>query len=113
MSDREFVAATGALAWTFRTGGERPRASELARIALGGLAPLAALGGFMAYLHARTGDALAFLHIQTAWRRSLSTPFAGLLQGLVKPSSVHDADLLSFAFAWLAIRAYRNEPQPA
>jgi hypothetical protein len=87
----------------FRAGGERPSAGELLRMVLGGLAPLAALLGFMAYLQARTGDALAFLHVQTAWRRSLSTPFASLLQGLVKPSGVHDADLLSFAIAWLAI----------
>lgn len=87
----------------FRSDGQRPTAGELVRMVLGGLAPLAALAGFMAHLHARTGDALAFLHIQTAWRRSLSAPFAGLLGGLARPSSVHDADLLSFAFAWLAI----------
>ena len=87
----------------FRAGGQRPTAGELTRMVLGGLAPLAALASFMAYLQARTGDALAFLHIQTAWRRSLTAPFAGLLEGLVKPSSVHEADLLSFAVAWLAL----------
>lgn len=97
------LAALERLVTGLRTGGPRPTAGELARMVLGGVAPLAALAGFMAYLHARTGDALAFLHIQTAWRRSLSAPFAGLLDGLARPSSLHDADLLSFAFAWLAI----------
>jgi hypothetical protein len=82
---------------------DRPGPGELLRIGLGALAPLASLLGFMAYLQARTGDALAFLHVQTAWNRGLGAPFAALLQGLIKPSSIPDGDLVSFAFAWLAI----------
>lgn len=84
-------------------GKEPLGAPELARIGLGGLAPLAAVTGFMLYLQARTGDALAFLHIQTAWRRSLSAPFAALLDSLPHPSSVNDADLPSLATAWAAL----------
>lgn len=82
---------------------QRLSATELLRIVLGGLAPLAALAGFMGYLQSRTGDALAFVHIQTAWRRSLSTPFAAFLQGVLQPSTVHDADLLSLTIACLAV----------
>lgn len=81
----------------------RPSLAELLRIGLGGLAPIAALVGFMAYLHARTGDALAFFHVQSAWSRSLDAPFAGLLRGLAKPASILDGDLVSFTVAWLAI----------
>lgn len=32
--------------------------------------PAAALGGWMAYLHLRFGDALAFVHVQRAWQAS-------------------------------------------
>jgi hypothetical protein len=37
---------------------------------------------FMAYLHVRTGDALAFAHIQSAWHRSLGNPLVRLWDGL-------------------------------
>jgi hypothetical protein len=98
------LAAMERLVLGFKAGTAEPlRAPEILRIGLGGLAPVAALVGFMSYLQMRTGDALAFVHIQAAWRRSLGAPFAGLLQGLWAPSSVNDADLLSFATAWLAI----------
>lgn len=77
--------------------------AERARIVLGGLAPIAGVALFLLYLKARTGDALAFLHIQKTWGRSLGQPFAALVQGLVHPSSIPDGELLSFAIAWLAL----------
>ncbi|MET3665252.1 mannosyltransferase family protein [Caulobacter sp. 1776] len=79
------------------------RASEILRIGFGGLIPVAALLAFMLYLRERTGDALAFLHIQKGWRRSLDAPFSALFDGLLHPSRTPDADLLSLAAAWLAI----------
>lgn len=82
---------------------DRPGTGELARIGLGGLAPLAALLGFMLYLHARTGDALAFLHIQKAWNRKFDVPFSATFSSLLHPAGVHDADLLSLAAAVLAV----------
>ncbi len=81
----------------------RPSAPELARMVLGGLFPIAAILGFMLYLKARTGDPLAFMHVQKAWHRGLSDPFTPLLNGVIHPSTVHDADLLSLAAGWLAI----------
>ncbi len=91
----------------FRPAPDQPaaplHAPEALRIGLGGLAPVAALLAFMAFLHARTGDALAFFHIQTGWRRGLDEPFSALLDGLFHPSRTLDADLLSLTMAWLAI----------
>lgn len=93
-------------AWTalerLRTA-PRPGAAELARIGAGGLLPVAAILGFMLYLKARTGDALAFVHVQKAWHRTLGDPFTPLVNGLLHPATVHDADLLSLAVGWLAI----------
>jgi hypothetical protein len=57
----------------------------------------------MLYLRARTGDALAFFHIQKGWRRGLEAPFSALLDGVLHPSRTPDPDLLSLATAWLAI----------
>ena len=37
---------------------------------------------YAAYLYLRTGDALAFAHIQRAWNRELVNPFAALWEGL-------------------------------
>jgi hypothetical protein len=37
---------------------------------------------FMLFLHWKTGDAFAFLHVQRAWGRSVANPFARLLGGL-------------------------------
>ncbi len=82
-------------------GGARP--PEWGRIVIGGLLPFGALLGFMAYLQARTGDFLAFVHIQQAWHRSLTAPFSALVLGLLHPSTVLDGDLLSLAAAWLAV----------
>jgi hypothetical protein len=76
---------------------------ENLRIVAGGLLPLGALAGFMAFLQVRTGDFLAFVHIQTAWRRSFEKPFLAFLQGLLHPSTVPDADLLSLVTACLAL----------
>ncbi|AVQ01215.1 hypothetical protein B7G68_04670 [Caulobacter segnis] len=77
--------------------------AESVRIVLGGLAPIAGVALFLLHLKSRTGDALAFLHIQKTWGRSLEQPFAALVQGLVHPSSIPDTELLSFAIAWLAL----------
>ncbi|MDP3899087.1 MAG: glycosyltransferase family 39 protein, partial [Mesorhizobium sp.] len=41
--------------------------------------PVIALGGYMAYLHALTGDALAFVHVQAAWGRKFTSPLVVLL----------------------------------
>lgn len=79
------------------------RGAEMLRIGLGGLAPVAALLAFMAHLQGRTGDALAFFSVQKAWSRSLEAPFSALVQGLLDPSRIDDANLLSFGVAWLAI----------
>jgi len=81
----------------------RPQVAELARLGLGGLIPVAALLGLMAYMQVRTGDALAFVHIQQGWHRTLSDPFTPLLDGLLHPSQVHDANLLGLAAGWLAV----------
>ena len=54
------------------------------------LAPLG-LFLFMLYLYIRTGDGLAFLHIQRAWGRFNGNPIVSLWQGLAR------LDLLSFA----------------
>lgn len=82
---------------------ERPRMGELARIGVGGLIPVATLLAFLAYMKARTGDALAFVHIQRAWKRTLGDPFSPLLNGLLHPSNVHDAHLPGLAAGWLAV----------
>ncbi|WP_066680390.1 mannosyltransferase family protein [Caulobacter sp. CCH9-E1] len=77
--------------------------AEGLRILLGGLAPMAALAAFLLHLKSRTGDALAFLHIQKTWGRGLEQPFAALMQGLAHPSTIPDTELLSFAIACLAL----------
>ncbi|MCK5910374.1 MAG: hypothetical protein KAG62_10535 [Caulobacter sp.] len=77
--------------------------AEGLRILLGGLAPMAALAAFLLHLKSRTGDALAFLHIQKTWGRGLEQPFAALMQGLAHPSTIPDTELLSFAIACLAV----------
>jgi len=80
-----------------------PRASELVRIGLGGILPVLAVAAFMLYLQSRTGDALAFVHVQKAWGRSFGNPFAAPLAGLLHPDTLQSADLVSFVMAWVAI----------
>jgi len=48
------------------------------------LLPCLALGGFMAFLHERTGDFLAFVTIQRAWGRTADWPFAALLRPVLE-----------------------------
>lgn len=45
------------------------------------LCPLG-LAGYMAYLHAHVGDALAFMHVQVAWGREIQNPVNVVLAGL-------------------------------
>jgi hypothetical protein len=40
----------------------------------------------MLFLHARMGDALAFLHVQKAWGRTLGNPLATIAEGLQGPA---------------------------
>jgi hypothetical protein len=95
------------LAVAFGDGRDRPsqraRSGLLLRIGAGGLLPLAALLSFALYLKTRTGDALAFVHVQGAWNRGWASPLAAPLQGLLHPSTIPEGDLVSFAAAWLAI----------
>lgn len=90
---------------TLMKAGEKPMFTvpELARIAGGILAPIVAVLLLMLYLHARTGDALAFVHVQKGWGRSFGNPFADLLAGLVYPAKLQPSDLVNFVAAWLAI----------
>ena len=48
------------------------------------LLPCLALGGFMAFLHERTGDFLAFVTIQRAWGRTADWPFGALLRPVLE-----------------------------
>lgn len=57
------------------------QATALLALALGPLG----LAVFMAYLYWLTGDALAFMHIQIAWDRSMQYPFLVLISGLLDP----------------------------
>lgn len=60
------------------------------------LAPLG-LGCFSLFLASRTGDPLAFVHVQAAWGRGLASPWAVLSWGL------HHADPGRRFAAWMAI----------
>ena len=76
---------------------------ELVRIGLGGLAPVVGLVCFMLYLQSITGDALAFVHVQKAWGRSVGNPFSPMLAGLIYPSKLPASDWVSFVEAWVAM----------
>lgn len=78
-------------------------AAEMVRVGLGGVPPILAVLAFMLYLQARTGDPLAFVHVQKAWGRSFGNPFADLLAGLVYPGKLADSNVVSFVAAWCAI----------
>jgi hypothetical protein len=76
----------GLAAWR-RVRAMRRRLSALEAASVLGdvLLPLAmvplGLMTFMAYLYLRTGDALAFIHVQVAWNRHFSSPLAMLALG--------------------------------
>ena len=57
--------------------------AERLRMILGGLLAPLGLGLFMMFLYFRMGDAMAFSHVQVAWERTPSNPFAHLLNGLI------------------------------
>lgn len=62
---------------------ERPRgAGQTERAVLGLLLIPLGLALFMVFLHERSGDALAFSHIQRAWGRLPGNPFVHLMGGL-------------------------------
>ena len=53
---------------------------------------------FMVWLHAVTGDALAFVHIQRAWDREIVNPVTGLWHAFTSPGGqTRDAPLLAAA----------------
>jgi hypothetical protein len=58
----------------------RGRADQATALLALAVAPLG-LAVFMAYLYWVTGDALAFMHIQIAWGRSLQFPLVVLISG--------------------------------
>ena len=61
------------------------------------LAPLG-LFAFMVVLHATTGDALGFAHIQRAWDRDSGNPLGFLYASIASPTGqVRDAPLLGLA----------------
>ncbi len=51
---------------------------------LGGLLIPLGLALFMLHLHAVTGDALAFIHVQKAWGRPLSNPWSVIVGGFAQ-----------------------------
>ena len=63
--------------WALRRARDPGRA--VAILAPAALAPLGLLA-FMGFLWARTGDPLAFAHIQTGWSHSLSNPLSVLIE---------------------------------
>lgn len=87
---------------------ERPRgAKEYERALLGLLLIPLGLALFMTFLYYRSGDALAFSHIQRAWGRLPGNPFGHLLVGLgASPLEKYFAImtvlalLVSVYFAW-------------
>lgn len=98
-----FAWAGVAHVWTLRHGWRPGAGRELARLVVGGMIPLIALGGLCLVLQARTGDPLAFMHIQKAWGRTIGNPFARPLQGLIHSGSIPEGDLISFAACWVSL----------
>ncbi|MGN6490004.1 MAG: hypothetical protein ACTHLT_19575 [Devosia sp.] len=66
------------------------------------LAPVG-LFAYMAYMAARSGDGLAFLHIQRAWGRDLGNPLTVLWQALAQPLPFSPDGMLVFTWAVAAI----------
>ena len=95
-ADRLFLDRT-------RKGTPAPRPSEVVGIVAGALPPFFALAAFMLYLRSRTGDALAFVHVQKAWGRSFGDPVSTLLDGVFHPDHVPEVNAVSFVVAWLVI----------
>jgi len=92
-------AATGRLFRDKPEGRPAPRPAELLGIVAGVLPPMFTLAAFMLHLRSRTGDALAFVHVQKAWGRSFGNPISGLLH----PDRVPEVNAISFVVAWIAI----------
>lgn len=86
-----------------RKGKPALRPSEVVGIVAGILPPMFALAAFMLHLRSRTGDALAFVHVQKAWGRNFGDPVSTLLDGVFHPDRVPDVNFVSFVVAWLAI----------
>jgi Gpi18-like mannosyltransferase len=66
----------------------------------------AGAGLFALYLHYRTGDALAFLHIQTAWNRSLKWPWMLFFDELNPDFAVSSPYLLHIYYTLIVILAF-------
>lgn len=58
-------------------------AARLPRLAFGALLIPLGLALFMAWLHLRVGDALAFKNVQVAWERAFVGPVQSVVKGLV------------------------------
>jgi hypothetical protein len=87
--------------------------------AIAGIAPIAGLGAYAAYLLVHTGDALAFEHAQASWGRRAPGPFAmasGLARGFTQIDhasslwALRDAGALFIFLALLAYAAWRRLP---
>jgi hypothetical protein len=92
------------IAKRWRGAGERRYAMTLGLM----LAP-AGLATFMTFLHLRTGDALAFSHVQVAWGRVPTAPWEHLRELHTDPVSLYYGANLLFALAavvWLAARRH-------
>jgi hypothetical protein len=87
--------------WRDRNVVWRRRLEVLAAIAL----PLLALAGFMVFLRAHTGDALAFATVQDAWKRELQNPIVTLIGPLLPNVSVQTEIVPSIAMAWISVFA--------
>ena len=97
--------------WQARSAGSLPAA--LRRMVPAAIAPLG-LMAFMVFLYIRTGDPLAFQHIQTGWQRTGRNPLAVLADALSGLDLAHPRlgplYLLGWALlglaaaAWLAVR---------
>ncbi|MBN9307578.1 MAG: hypothetical protein BGO82_06630 [Devosia sp. 67-54] len=98
-----------ALAASFRRTGQGgwTRASVGAALASLAAAPVGLLA-YMLYLHLHVGDALAFMHVQTAWGRGLTNPVTNIIDGLLlKAQEGHHAGyrLTMAIFALLGLGA--------
>lgn len=87
------VLATAGLRSLHRLTAE-PKEADKFLLALA-LVPIG-LAAFMLYLYDRTGDPLAFAHIQAAWSRRFSNPVLTLYDGLVSVDR-------KLYFAWVAL----------
>jgi Gpi18-like mannosyltransferase len=85
----------------------RGRADQATALLALAIAPLG-LAVFMAYLYWLTGDALAFMHIQIAWDRSMQFPFIVLISGLQETGWGLYFSICALAGLVMAVWLYRK-----